>query len=97
MHLGDGDSFESESDIVTIVCPMWAGSGEVWVNCNRCNQWFDLKCTNVKKRSKNYCEFVILTDPTPNPISNIIPIFFVKIVSIIVDFFKLTHNTYTNS
>ena len=52
MHLSGGDSLEAGSDTI---CPIYglvySESDDVWINCDQCNQWFDLKCTNLDKES----------------------------------------------
>ena len=58
MHLsGDDDSSEDA------VCPkcglVYADSGGLWVCCDGCSEWYDIKCTNIKKRKVPefyYCE-----------------------------------------
>lgn len=57
MKLGDSSSSEAESDAVCPKCgQVYSESGGVWVNCDKCNQWFDLKCTNLKNPEFFYCE-----------------------------------------
>ena len=61
IQLSDNDdSSESEEDTVCPKCGrMYSDSGGLWVCCDGCNQWFHLKCTNIKKRNIPdfyYCE-----------------------------------------
>lgn len=48
MQLSDSSSAESDA-----VCPKCgslysAGGGALWICCDRCGSWFDLKCTNTR-------------------------------------------------
>ena len=47
------DETEAEGDTVT-VCPKWAenyeDSTDIWVFCDKCDTWYNLKCTNIKKK-----------------------------------------------
>lgn len=61
IQLSDNDdSSESEEDTVCPKCGrMYSDSGGLWVCCDGCNQWFHLRCTNIKKRNIPdfyYCE-----------------------------------------
>ena len=61
IQLSDNDDYsESEEDTVCPKCGhMYSDSRVLWVCCNGCNQWFYLKCTNIKMRNIpdfSYCE-----------------------------------------
>ena len=52
MQLSDDNDNESSSEAESdTVCPkcglVYSDSGGLWVCCDRCNQWFDVKCTNI--------------------------------------------------
>ena len=56
-------SDDNSSEAEDTVCPkcglVFADSGGLWVCCDGCNQWFDIKCTNIKRRRVPefyYCE-----------------------------------------
>ena len=60
---GDEDSSGGVSDSSDAVCPkcglVYSDSGGLWVSCDGCKQWFDLKCTSIKRRNipdVYYCE-----------------------------------------
>lgn len=55
-----GSSSEAESDTVCPKCGLvYSDSGGLWVCCDRCNRWFDVKCSGIKRRNVPefyYCE-----------------------------------------
>ena len=47
----DEDESECEDQTVCTVCGLIYGSDDsLWVGCDGCNQWFDLKCTNIRDK-----------------------------------------------
>ena len=50
MQLSSVESSE-EDDTVCPKCGLvYADIGGLWVCCDGCDRWFDLKCTNIKKK-----------------------------------------------
>ncbi len=60
MQLSSDDSSSESQDTICPKCGLvYADSGGLWVCCDGCNQWFDVKCTNIKRRNVPefyYCE-----------------------------------------
>ena len=55
----DDDSSEAENTICPKCGLVYADSQGLWICCDGCNQWFDIECTNIKKRKVPelyYCE-----------------------------------------
>ena len=43
------DSLEDEDRAMCPICsPVYLDDGRFWIACDGCNDWFDLKCTDVK-------------------------------------------------
>ena len=52
LQLSD-DSFDTESDATCPKCGLlYSEIGGLWVFCEGCNQWLDLKCTAIKKNQQ---------------------------------------------
>ena len=67
----DLQASSDSSDSEDAVCPKcgitYSNAGGLWVQCDGCGRWFDLKCTNIKKRKVPevyLCENCLLTDVT---------------------------------
>ena len=42
------DSYEDERAIFPICSLVYLDDGGFWIACDGCNDWFDLKCTDVE-------------------------------------------------
>lgn len=67
IQLDRSDSSETESDAVCPKCGLiYSESGGLWVNCDKCGHWYDLKCANLKKKSIPdyfYCQDCVTHNP----------------------------------
>ncbi len=54
MQLSSAESSKSSEEEDDAVCPkcglVYADIGGLWVCCDGCDRWYDVKCTNIKKK-----------------------------------------------